>query len=472
VAARRTVGAERTPLGRRPPWVRLADGQQSADGARSSASPPTARRVLVRFAIGNLLVAGLLLAGSVWASHVAARSEALADARGRTDLLATVLIEPELDADLLAGDPQAVAQLDTVVEEQLRDASVARIKIWDADQRIVYSDEDQLRGRTFPESEYSVASLLDGHMTAEVSDLVHEENQFERSAGRLLEVYRPVTAESGERLLLEAYFDYDQVTSRQGTIRLQFAAISAAALVLLLLLQLPLVTRMIRDIRAADRERLRLHAQAADATAEERRRIAGGLHDGVVQDLSAAPLIMSRVVDHLESRSPGTRDESVAADLRTATDAVRQSVSSLRSLLIEIYPPHLARAGLPAALGDLAARAQSRGITTHLHLPDDLDLPPESAALLFRVAQEAFQNMVKHARARTAVLTLIEDESSVAMEIRDDGVGFDPATVSTVALDGHFGLRLLSDLAGSAGATLDFATAPGRGTALRLCLHR
>ncbi|MGY1634116.1 sensor histidine kinase [Geodermatophilus sp. SYSU D01186] len=424
--------------------------------------------MLSRFVAGNVVAASLLLAASVWASHAAARSEALADARSRTDLVAELLVEPNLGGGLLTGDPQAIADLDAVVETQLRDAAVVRLKIWDDDQRIVYSDETQLVGRTFPESEYSVRSFVDGDMSAEVSDLGRAENEFERSRERLLEVYRPVIAQSGERLLLEAYFDYDRVTNRQVAIWLEFAPISAAALVCLLLFQLPMARRMIRDVRAADQERLRLQAQAADATVEERRRIAGGLHDGVVQDLSAAPLIMSRAIDHLRTRAPGgTHDHSVADDLQLATAAVRQSVASLRSLLIEIYPPHLARAGLPAALGDLAARTQSRGVHTRLELPDDLDLPPESAALLFRTAQEALTNVVKHARARRAVLTVTEDESSVTLVIRDDGIGFD-LTESSESPPGHFGLRLMHDLAQASGATLDLATAPGRGTALRL----
>jgi signal transduction histidine kinase len=364
-----------------------------------------------------------------------------------------------------------VARLDDIVEGQLRDASLVRIKIWDANERIVYSDEHQLVGRTFPASEYDVGAFDD--MSAEFSDLDHEENVFERAEGQLLEVYRPITTPAGEPLVLETYFQYDQVTSRQMAIWLNFAPISAAALVLLLLFQVPLARRMIREFRAADLARLRLHAQAADATAEERRRIAGSLHDGVVQDLSAAPLIMSRAVQRLEEH-PGdaSDDRAVAADLRQATDAVRQSVASLRSLLIEIYPPHLAQAGLPAALGDLTARTQARGVHTQLELPEALELPPGSEALLFRVAQEALLNVVKHSRAGNARLSLSVDDAGATMVVSDDGVGFDAATTSATTSSGHFGLRVLRDLAEAAGATLDLATAPGRGTTLRLVVPR
>ncbi|WP_448628722.1 sensor histidine kinase [Geodermatophilus sp. URMC 64] len=147
---------------------------------------------------------------------------------------------------------------------------------------------------------------------------------------------------------------------------------------------------------------------------------------------------------------------------------MRRSVASLRSLLIDIYPPHLERAGLPAALADLAARVQSRGIRTRLDIPDDVDLPPEIDRLLFRVAQEAMLNAAKHAHAGTVELTLSRDDDSVTMEVRDDGTGFDLSADPADTRSGHFGIRVLTDLALAAGATLDLATAPGQGTALRL----
>jgi signal transduction histidine kinase len=227
---------------------------------------------------------------------------------------------------------------------------------------------------------------------------------------------------------------------------------------------------MLRRVREADQERLRLHARAADASTDERRRIAGSLHDGVVQDLSAAPLFMSQAVEQLRRRpATDTAGDHAAADgLLTAATAVRNSVASLRSLLIELYPPHLAQAGLPAALTDLAARVQARGVATELQVPDILHLPPELDALLFRVAQEALLNAVKHAPGSTVVLTVTQAPGVVTMVIRDDGAGFDPTATAGAPGTGHFGMWVLTDLAQAAGAALDLATAPGQGTALRL----
>jgi len=177
-----------------------------------------------------------------------------------------------------------------------------------------------------------------------------------------------------------------------------------------------------------------------------------------VQDLSAASLIISGSAD-----GGRVSDESA---LRAAGRAVRASVTALRSLLIEIYPPHLARAGLPSALRNLVSRLLPHGVVADVDVPDDLDLPDDVAALVFRVAQEALINIARHARAQHVTLTARPDDGAVELLVADDGAGFDAdrATQET----GHFGLNVLVDLAREAGATLDLATAPGAGTSLRL----
>jgi signal transduction histidine kinase len=443
---------------------RLADGRGTA-GRRCG--PASARRVLIQFAAANLIVIGLLVTGSVWAIDEAARDVVLDDARATTEMLGALLIEPNLSDTVLTSDSRALEALDLVVEDQLRAAAVVRVKIWDADQRIVYSDERRLVGRTFARDAEELDVLRSGGTVAACSDLTKPENVYERSQGRLIEVYSRITTPAGEPLLLETYFPYDQIVGRRGEIWLRFAPISIGVLLLLVLTQVPLAHRAIRRIRRSDVERLRLHAQAADAVDGERRRIAGSLHDGVVQDLSAAPLLMWRSIDRLGNGPPAVDvgDSVLADELTAASSAVRQAVTSLRSLLIEIYPPHLASAGLPSALADLVSPLQGKGVRTTVEVPEDLDVPPQAEVLLFRVAQEALRNVAKHASARSVHLGLRQDPGVVVMQIDDDGVGFDPAVVGE---DGHLGMQVLTDLAAEAGASLDLMTAPGRGTSLRL----
>src|SRR3712207_1673500 len=142
----------------------------------------------------------------------------------------------------------------------------------------------------------------------------------------------------------------------------EFAPISLVVLLTLVAVQLPLARRMVTQLRATQEEREVLQARALDVSTEERRLIAGSLHDGIVQDVSASALLVARAADDLRTTGAGRREQQVAEVLGQAAGALRESVGSLRSLLVEIHPPTLERAGLPGALADLAARLRPRGI--------------------------------------------------------------------------------------------------------------
>jgi two-component system NarL family sensor kinase len=452
-----------------PPWISLVHRPSPSSARRS---PPTVGRVVARFVAANLVGVVLLLAASVWASRQAAQDEALRDARHTTDLMATLLVEPNVSDTLLAGDQQAIDRLDGVLWDRIATAEVMRVKIWAPDGRIVYSDEPRLIGARYPLSDDDQEALEDGVTRAELSDLSRPENRYERSEGPVLEVYRRIHTPAGEPLLFETYSSYRDATSRESDIWFRFAPISAGALTLLLLLQIPLARRMVTQLRATQRERELLQARALDTSDEERRRIAGSLHDGIVQDVSASALLVAGAADRLRSVPDGPSDVEVADVLGQASTALRESVGSLRSLLVEIYPPNLQRAGLAAALADLAARLRPRGVDVRIDAPGSLDLPPETAALFFRVAQEALRNVAKHAGASVVEVTVTETEDCHCMEISDDGAGFDLGSVRARPRRGHLGLSVLTDLAASGGADLSVRTAPGRGTSLRLEVPR
>jgi signal transduction histidine kinase len=429
-------------------------------------------RVVGRFVVANLIGVVLILACSVWASRQAAQDEALSGARHSTDLMATLLVEPNVDDTLPAGDPQAVARLDDVVRERIAAAGVVRVKIWTPDGRIVYSDEPRLVGAQYPLSEDDQEALEDGATRAELSDLSRPENRYERSEGQVLEVYRLIHTPSGAPLLFETYSSYREATAREKDIWLRFAPISSGALLVLLVLQIPLARRMVSQLRATQRERELLQGRALDTSREERRRIAGSLHDGIVQDVSASALLVAGAADRLRSGPNGRSADEVADVLGQASAALRESVGSLRSLLVEIYPPNLERAGLGPALADLAGRLRPRGVDVRIQVPPSLDLPRETASLLFRVAQEALLNVTKHAGASTVEVTVTETEGCHRMEISDDGTGFDLAAVRQRPRQGHLGLSVLTDLAAAGGADLAVRSTPGRGTNLRLEVPR
>jgi signal transduction histidine kinase len=428
--------------------------------------------VVGRFVAANLVGVLLLLAGSLWASRQAAKDEALTGASSTTDLIATLLVEPAVEDGLLTGGPAAIARMDQVLRDRLAPADVLRVKIWTSDGRIVYSDEPRLIGERYALSSDDQEALQDGVTRAELSDLSRPENRYERSAGQLLEVYRRIRAPSGTPVLFETYSSYTEATARIRTIWERFAPISVGVLLLLLVLQLPLARRMVTQLRATQRERELLQERALDTSTEERRRIAGTLHDGIVQDVSASALLVAGAADRLRNCTTGRAADEVAGELGQASTALRESVGSLRSLLVEIYPPDLGRSDLAPALADLAARLGPRGIDVRIVVPDELDLSPETATLLFRVAQETLLNVAKHAEASVVQVTVAELPDRHRLEIGDDGTGFDLAAVRSRPRRGHLGLSVLTDLARAGGADLAVRTAPGHGTTLRLEVPR
>jgi signal transduction histidine kinase len=146
-------------------------------------------------------------------------------------------------------------------------------------------------------------------------------------------------------------------------------------------------------------------------------------------------------------------------------------VGSLRSLLVEIDPPSLERAGLAFVLRDLATRLGPRGVAVQVDAPDDLDLPLETATLLFRTTQEALRNVARHARASRVEVRVTPAgprSGALVLEVADDGIGFDPVAVLHAPAAGHLGLRVLADQARAAGARLEVRSAAGRGARLRL----
>jgi signal transduction histidine kinase len=217
-------------------------------------------------------------------------------------------------------------------------------------------------------------------------------------------------------------------------------------------------------LRQRQREREGLLRQALDASNSERRRIAADLHDGVVQDLAGVAYGLSGA-----ARREATTAAATAQLLESSATEVRESIKALRSLLVEIYPPNLFEEGLRAALTDLLARASRRDVQASLdaeglHEP----LPPATSGLLYRAAQEGVRNVLAHARATRIDVTVASDPTSATLDIRDDGVGFDPESVPATTVGGHFGLVALRSLVTDAGGVLTLTSAAGAGTHLHV----
>ncbi len=416
----------------------------------------TLRSPVAQFLAAGLLVLVVLVVVTSLLGTRAAREEAISDARATTELLAVSVAGPAIPRGLVEGDAGAVDRFDAQMRERLLVGDVERVKIWDRDGTIVWSDEARLVFDDFSLDDEELAVLDHGGTDAEVSDLSEPENQYEADGGELVEVYTRIESPEGEPLLFEAYFDAGRIDDRQGELVAPFRAITVGALVAVLVVATPMLWVLTRRLTRAAVERERLLRDAADASDAERRRIARDLHDGVVQDLAGTSFALSALARSAEGAQ---RDQ-----LRAAATAVRTSMRSLRSLLVEIHPPGLRAADLEPALHDLTAGAADLGVEATVRVGDLDGVPDDTVALTWRVAQEAIRNALRHACATALDVDVRREGDRVVLVVVDDGTGFDPAAVR----EDSYGLRGLTSLARDHGGTLTVTSRSGAGTTVRL----
>jgi len=212
-------------------------------------------------------------------------------------------------------------------------------------------------------------------------------------------------------------------------------------------------------------ENARLYAEAErTAAAEERNRLARDLHDAVSQTLFSASLIAD-VVPKLWLRDR----EEAERQLVNLHRLTRGALAEMRTLLLELRPAALEAAELSALLGHLARAGAGRGeLGLRLDLREVPDLSPDVKIALYRIAQEASNNVVRHANAHELSIRLDADDDCVRLEICDDGVGFEPCRAAT----GGLGTTTMHERAAAIGATLTIASRPGEGTCVRVLYRR
>ncbi len=427
-------------------------------------TPPSIRRAVAQFVLTGLAALALVAAAGAVAVDRLGTNAALRDSGRVAELVAYGVIEPAMSGSLVRGDPGAIAALDHTVRDKVLIGSLARIKIWTPDGRILYSDEARLIGSVFPLTDEQRSALASG-VTSEphVSDLTADENRLESGEERLIEVYVPIQALDGTPLLVESYLRLDSALTSGRLVAEQILPLALAGLALLAILQWPLAWRLARDVRAGHRARETLLLRATESSTEERRKIAGELHDGLVQSLAGVALNMAGSAER-------TSDPAAAAALEEGASGVRAAMREARSLLVELYPPNLREAGLANAVTDLGAKVSARGITTSTDVIDDGSLSEVDQAIVYRVTQEALRNVVKHSGASQASVRIAIVDGGCDLTIADDGVGFDLDDGRLQRTTGHLGLSVLRDLARDIGATLEIGRAQPRGTIVALRL--
>jgi PAS domain S-box-containing protein len=206
---------------------------------------------------------------------------------------------------------------------------------------------------------------------------------------------------------------------------------------------------------ALENARLRESAEESAASAE-RSRLARDLHDAVTQTLFSASLI-AEVLPQLWERNP----EEGRKRLGQLRDLTRGALAEMRTLLLELRPAALAEAPLCDLLLQLAEATRGRsGIDIGVGIEGECEVPADAKIALYRIAQEALNNVAKHAGAEHAWLTLKHTEDGVDLVIEDDGAGFDIAHKKPESL----GLDIMKERADSVGAELRISSTPGEGT--------
>jgi PAS domain S-box-containing protein len=219
------------------------------------------------------------------------------------------------------------------------------------------------------------------------------------------------------------------------------------------------ITGSTRDLTERVRLERDLRRQAGElAAGEERAHLARELHDSVTQALFSMTLL-TRTIEMLLDRDAGQAKEQLGA-LR---ELQREALAEMRALIFELRPGNLEQDGLYKALRTHTAALQGRiGLPIVVDAQFEDRLPIEAEEVLYRIAQEALHNVVKHAGAREVRIELAREGGDVRLRIQDDGKGFDPATVP----DGHLGLAGMRARADRLGARLDVTSRPGSGTTI------
>jgi signal transduction histidine kinase len=199
------------------------------------------------------------------------------------------------------------------------------------------------------------------------------------------------------------------------------------------------------------------------AVAEERNRLARELHDSVTQIIFGMTL-SAQAARILIDRNPAR----AALELDNLQGLAQNALAEMRALIQELHPHSSTEKGLVPALYQLTAkRLKNDGVSVELQLKGERRLPAHIEAELFRIAQEALNNVVKHAQADHAVITLdLEDANRALLTIEDAGIGFDPAQARL--LPGHLGLTSMQERVQALGGTLTIDSQPGKGTRLQV----
>ncbi|OIO95582.1 MAG: hypothetical protein AUK03_05200 [Anaerolineae bacterium CG2_30_64_16] len=210
-------------------------------------------------------------------------------------------------------------------------------------------------------------------------------------------------------------------------------------------------------------EHARLQQQAEQlAVLAERQRLARELHDSVTQSLYSVTLYANAAALALAAG----KGDVTAGYLQELQETAQEGMRDMRLLIFQLHPPVLEVEGLVAALQARLAAVEGRaGLPTEFRVAGERRLPIAIEAELFWIAQEALNNVRKHAAAQHVTVHLHFTAATIALEVLDDGVGFDPGAVPA---ERRGGLRTIAERTAHMGGKLTYESMPGAGTRVKV----
>ncbi len=387
--------------------------------------------LLGKFALVSLIpivLLGLVLAKTL---QVQIRNQALTSAGQLAALVARLDIRPQLKPDDLSQGltQERLQRLDQALHAGLVGEEIARVKIWSRDLRVVYSDDPELIGRAFPSSD-ELEEALDGHVASEVSDLTKEENVGDRSYGKLLEVYVPLTfpGEPTPAGAFELYLPYRPIEAAvaRDSHRLYLVLLGGLAVLYIALFRIVatasrrLRRQADRELRLANEERdLALRKAAVIATVSHEFRTPLTIIEGVSSTLERHDLVAGDGRSLLDSlRSASHRLQDLVEALLTAAEGMEREAEVQRR-------PVVLSEVIQAVVDGLSSfDAQSRVRVVAIAGGDTVMSDP---AMLEPLLRHIIENALKFSPPGSTVdVSIARTSGEVDVRVRDRGPGIGP----------------------------------------------
>ena len=220
-----------------------------------------------------------------------------------------------------------------------------------------------------------------------------------------------------------------------------------------------------RDISSQKRAEI---VQKDLAVVEERNRLSREIHDTLAQSLTAMGLLLE-----LAGRTIVSDPEATRADLKSARILAIKCVEEVRRSIWDLHPQALESSGLADAIKIEVERLRENDIEGEFFVSgsEAIAMARRNQSAALRVVQEALSNVVKHSKAKTAVVSLYFDQEGLGITVTDDGIGFDHRARQTISpTGGGFGITSMQERARLTGGSVQVQSTPGQGTTVVVCI--